>query len=383
MNLKDIEVICNGKNLKFLPSRYSDNFLCLRTIDSEGNQNKCITMKPKNYEFIDEREFVVKTWFENKLIYPQLCDERYFEDTGKRLKTNFGDAEVWRVKNDIEINVRLHKIKEKNEKTKEEIEKQKKAHQDAKGKLLVKGIKVESIKLNLVDMYNKIYGKKLKDREEVLDEIRRIEEGMMRIWYESEYTDYSFYNTKEYLSECLLSYFMNSEASIKNLLKFLKAHVKNYNELKYFDDYNGIGLTTIQLSNFGLDTYFYNDNTMQENIMKDLYNEYNIELPQHDKNRNGKYDVVISLEVMEHFESPMEYLEEITEMLSVDGYLTFAASFSPKSPIYIGHFEEYKYNKKKISKRKISKIKNDFMKKHYERLFTGWNGKPVVFKRIK
>ena len=48
-------------------------------------------------EPLEDGEFHVKTWSENKPIADLLRDSIHFEDTGKRVSTGFVEAEIWRL----------------------------------------------------------------------------------------------------------------------------------------------------------------------------------------------------------------------------------------------------------------------------------------------
>lgn len=46
---------------------------------------------------LGDGEFFVKTWSENELIIDDIRKSGLFENTGRRVKTGFVEAEVWRV----------------------------------------------------------------------------------------------------------------------------------------------------------------------------------------------------------------------------------------------------------------------------------------------
>lgn len=50
---------------------------------------------------LDEGEFIVKTWTENKPITDFLRNSEFFVDTGKRM--GFQEAEVWKLKEGVEF----------------------------------------------------------------------------------------------------------------------------------------------------------------------------------------------------------------------------------------------------------------------------------------
>lgn len=48
-------------------------------------------------ETCEEDEFFVKTWAENERIANELRSHPLFEDTGRRVRTGFVTAEVWKM----------------------------------------------------------------------------------------------------------------------------------------------------------------------------------------------------------------------------------------------------------------------------------------------
>ena len=93
----------------------------------------------------------------------------------------------------------------------------------------------------------------------------------------------------------------------------------------------------------------------------------------------GNIDTIFASEYFEHFERPIEHLQDIVKHLNPK-YLIIANSFNTKS---IGHFHKYKHNEEVIDETKISKRwNNELVKLGYTKLHpTIFNHNPSLFVR--
>ena len=185
---------------------------------------------------------------------------------------------------------------------------------------------------------------------ELKKHINEISNGLDREWIESGFSDFSLYHRPDYLYSVINCYFIDSRNSIRKALKFFKENNIDISELEVFDDYNGLGFTTLDLieSDFKNVSYF-NDVDIQLEAFNKVLDFYNLEKPYLDKDKSGKYDIVFSMEIAEHNQEPDEYMDEIMKMVKPGGWLILAQTFNPK---WLGHFETYKVNGKIYKARK-------------------------------
>jgi hypothetical protein len=201
-------------------------------------------------------------------------------------------------------------------------------------------------------------------------------------WKKSEYTDFSVYQGKNYLSELFLCYKHVSKSSVCNAIKYLKENVPNWKELSYFEDYNGLGLTTSHLLEEGLNVNYFNDVKEQSDSFKRTAEKlgYDISQCKNDLDKSGKYDVVFTMENIEHFKEPLEYMKTMTSMCKGPGsYLVYSSGFS-LNDIYCGHFPTYNIDGKECSIRAASLRIGKYLKEqNFQIVFQGFNGKPRIY----
>ena len=91
----------------------------------------------------------------------------------------------------------------------------------------------------------------------------------------------------------------------------------------------------------------------------------------------GNIDTIFASEYFEHFEKPIEHLEDVVKKLQPK-YLIIANSFNTDS---IGHFREYKNNNELIHESKMSKRWNkELVNMGYVKLHPKiFNNKPSLF----
>jgi hypothetical protein len=203
-------------------------------------------------------------------------------------------------------------------------------------------------------------------------------------WIKSGYTDYSMYQDPKYFTNIYLCWHFVSKGSLSGLKKFFNANEPNWKtDLTFFDDYNGLGLTTLSLLEAGLDSKnlsFFNDNPDQVKFFKTLCEKASQPFPNLGE-RDSHYDVYMSLEIIEHYEKPLDYLAGVLD--TKPKYIVITSNFSPKEGrVYPGHFPEY-YNGKgeKVAPRKISREKTAMLKQDYTMVYHGFNAKPTIWKR--
>lgn len=218
-------------------------------------------------------------------------------------------------------------------------------------------------------------------------------------WYDAikdNKIDYSVYEEPNYWIDTWCCWKMYS----RNYLKILteKTHLKEYNlEIPLYefldniktviDMGNGLGYSTGVLKELFNDSKVYGYNisgTTQYEFNQLLGKKYNFEMVD-DYSNMGKIDLLFASEYFEHFERPIEHLQDVIQKLNPD-YLIIANSFNTKS---IGHFITYKHDngvfdedidQKVVSRRWIKELKNLGYEKLKANIF---NNKPSIYRKIK
>jgi len=222
---------------------------------------------------------------------------------------------------------------------------------------------------------------------------------LIRIWNDGKQADYSFYDAPEYVYDLLVCYELVSKRSILGFMNYLKdKKVSKYRELSIFEDYNGVGLSTVDLLLNGFtNVSFYNSDAKQLKYFKEMCKLHGVDSATRIVKRPSgeSYDVVISLETAEHFVEPIVYLEGLKQMMRKGTYFVYGhcfrakpasgAAHSAKDKIlpddeFPGHFSKYSYNGEQVSDAKMAKIVRAWLKENFNLVFKGFNGKPEIFK---
>jgi len=213
-------------------------------------------------------------------------------------------------------------------------------------------------------------------------------QNQAKIWYEELAKNnkaYFLYNTEIYLAEVWACWQVYSKKYIYNLDKAfikenniktnitIKEHFEKINTI--LDVGNGLGLSSIYFKEI-----FPNAEIIGTNIQGSLQDKFMGYLNK-DNIFNLKYDIpnkeidlLFASEYFEHFEKPIETLNEIL-IKNNPKKLLIANSFGTKA---VGHFIEYKYQNNLYSGKEISKIFNNHLrKKGYKKINTSlWNNRP-------
>ena len=217
-------------------------------------------------------------------------------------------------------------------------------------------------------------------------------------WYDAlknNKIDYSVYEDPNYWIDTWCCWKMYSRNYLKILTK--KSHLKHYNlEIplyEFLDDIktvidmgNGLGYSTAVLKELFNDKKVYGYNisgTTQYKFNELLGEKYNFQMVD-DYSNLGKIDLIFASEYFEHFERPIEHMEDVVKKLQPK-YLIIANSFNTKS---IGHFITYKHDngffdedidQTKISRRWIKELKN----LGYEKLKVNiFNNTPSIYRKL-
>lgn len=208
-----------------------------------------------------------------------------------------------------------------------------------------------------------------------------------KIWNDSGFTDFGWYQHKDYLIECIWTYVVSSGAATGNMSKYFKEAGIDLCKMSCIDVYNGIGLTTLDLRNMGFDyVMYYNDVDYQ------VYATSNLLKSQDRHMRTGwirdqnilaaggmKFHVVVCLETIEHYKEPMPFTRMLMDLSRE--YLVETTSFC--SPQHYGHFDKYLIDGKEVSGMTASRRVHDLIRTEFEQAFSGFNGRPRIWKRKK
>ncbi len=199
--------------------------------------------------------------------------------------------------------------------------------------------------------------------------------------------DFTVYDSLGYHKELFISYLYASRYSIANTFKFLDSINVKYKDFAVFEDFPGMGLTTLDLIKRGIRNINVRQaNEEQLNFLKVILgkailgNDYNkISCYNELSATNTQYDIVFSLETLEHYREFMPYLRDITNLVKNGGYFVLAKCFSAKT-MYTGHFNSYLDNGKILTHYQASKMIREYLHNSgFELLFTGYNAKPLVY----
>lgn len=92
-------IAIDGRIVSLRKSLYrGNNRLALRFVDiTDGAPYATLTVNIPDAE-LKEGEFLVKTWGGNEELASLAIQSGIFEDTGRRVRENFVEAQVWRFK---------------------------------------------------------------------------------------------------------------------------------------------------------------------------------------------------------------------------------------------------------------------------------------------
>lgn len=217
--------------------------------------------------------------------------------------------------------------------------------------------------------------------------LKQFSADLGKIWNDSGFTDFSWYQHKDYLIECIWTYVVSSGAATGNMDKYFKEAGINVSSMNCLDYYNGIGLTTLDLIDMGFNKVSaFNDVQEQITAFDNLLNSTDI-FPHDDRSpsilrnipKGWTFDVVVCLETIEHFKEPMGPTRELMNM--AEQYLVETTSFC--SPQHYGHFDKYLIDGKEVSGMTASRRVHDLIRIEFEQVFSGFNGRPRIWKRKK
>lgn len=216
--------------------------------------------------------------------------------------------------------------------------------------------------------------------KDVIKSVGEISSSLDKEWIDSGYSDFSLYHRKDYLYSVINCYNTDSRGSITKALKFFKDNNIDIAQFDLFEDYNGLGFTTLDLMEAGFKSVtYFNDVEVQLEAFDKILNYCGLEKPTLAKERTGEYDIVLSLETAEHYQEPDDYMDSIMSMVKPGGWLVLAQTFNPK---WLGHFPTYKIDGEIYTARKAgAENKRRIMRNGFDLHYVGFNTKPCIFKK--
>jgi 2-polyprenyl-3-methyl-5-hydroxy-6-metoxy-1,4-benzoquinol methylase len=213
-------------------------------------------------------------------------------------------------------------------------------------------------------------------------------ELLMLDWYDrlsSGSPAYEIYSKKEYLSEVWACWLVYSRKYIKEIAIPTVCIPRGiFGEIKkgsiIADLGNGIGITSAAFKQAFPDASVIGTNIIasdQWRVASFLSNEYDFGLVESAADIATNVDVAFASEYFEHFEDPIDHLNEIFKAIKPKRMI-IANAFTAKA---IGHFDVYKRNNVKIKSTSMGSFFSRAMKDlGYSQLNTGlWNNRPQTW----
>lgn len=250
-----------------------------------------------------------------------------------------------------------------------------------------------------VETCNKLFGIKEDYIKETVDYLKKTvyshknntgKNKEVDLWYENlknNIIDYSVYKDKFYLIEAWMSYKFWSRSYINRIAKQTEFvnFLKNYKTI--CDLGNGIGFSTILLSDIFQDQLITGTNFKDSDQMKFckslVTNIKNIKLEDNIENL-GKQDILFASEYFEHFQDPICHINQLIEICDPE-VIIMANAFNVRA---LGHFDEYldcynaqnKINYTKYNKYFLNNLRSKGYRKYDKKMF--FNDRPSVYVKI-
>lgn len=219
------------------------------------------------------------------------------------------------------------------------------------------------------------------------DKIRNLQ-LLEKKWYDSliNEPDYTVYNGIDIIPDIWACWVVYSRNYLRNISSY-----KSLDDKSIIDDMNnvtsvidlgcGIGYTTAALKELYPNANIFATNikeSVQFKICKKI-SELNDFVMINSVKEIKNIDLVFASEYFEHFENPIQHLNEV--LLLNPKYLIIANAFSSKS---LGHFDYYSYGYDKVEGKKMSRLFNNHLRHNgYEKIKTNcWNDRPSYWKKI-
>lgn len=234
---------------------------------------------------------------------------------------------------------------------------------------------------NVLDMVNRHTLMNLTDISQI-EIFRGLDNILLQEWHDTH--SFDVYKSYEYFYDCLFCYVYLSSREyefVKNVL--ISEEHKDLSAMRAFDDYNGIGLTTLDMADDFGNVGFFNDNMNQVESMMLLADkcksEYLInQLQSRDSFCGGENSIFFSLEIVEHYPRPMEYIDSILSLIPRPEYIALSHGFSNDK--WCGHYTYYTVNNELVHFTKVLPILEQEILKRYSCIASGMDGRIKLYK---
>ena len=225
---------------------------------------------------------------------------------------------------------------------------------------------------------NKLLGTSYTKRE-LLDICYTEQARLKQQWLTSNRKDFKVYDDPGYLLDCILSYSCVSQRCLINGERFFRAH--NIPKGKALDIFNGIGLSTLHANLVGFDCEALSASDGQADLCQQLSKQVlgrpTVIHRDLKSLKPASFDVLFSFEVLEHFQDPVQHLNEVLPLLKPGGHFVESTGF--KSPDHIGHFERYTVGNEQVLGRQASTAVRKRLEQEATKVMIGFDKKPRIW----
>lgn len=210
-------------------------------------------------------------------------------------------------------------------------------------------------------------------------------------WQDSDRTDFSVYHDREYVLEAVHCYEKTKLCTAGVHQYFAGCTDARYviepytggpaSALSCIDVWNGIGLTTIDLAQVFGTVEAVNSCDVQVEFMDLMCETYGMsKIRAHEEIPFKMYDVVVSLECLEHYQEPLLHLEQLLEITRGGGYFVESSGFN-SGLNDIGHYTSYTVNGKTgVSPKSAKRACTEILKQRATLVYNGFNRCPKIWR---
>jgi len=233
--------------------------------------------------------------------------------------------------------------------------------------------------------YKKIFCNMMNENEnEILEKCENIVKKYDNYWnnnYDklSKLTKLKYYDDYDYLYDVFYCFYAHSINPINYINKYFKRI--NYSPISILDFGGGLGFTSLHLKRLfpNSKVTYYNIGKKQIEFAKNLFRKEDVNikiLTKLNDLRIEKFDVILTLEVLEHFKIPADILNFLKDINTK--YLIDSNSFNANAS---GHYIEYTLNNEKYFRKNFRRIFNIYLKNYYYLENFGFNCRPRIWRK--
>jgi hypothetical protein len=217
----------------------------------------------------------------------------------------------------------------------------------------------------------------------ILELLRPHSDRLLDRWIQSGRTDYEIYKDPSYIQEGFLSFYKVSHMCLGQLKIWFAKTDMELGGKTLFTLYPGVGINLLTLTQLGCNIIAHNDNPAQVETMFKLFDAFKLKRPTiiGEEWRKKKFDFVEALEVIEHYDRPIEITTDLMKCVKHEGYLIESTGF--KQADYPGHHEIYFIDEQPVSGMKCTSIVSKAIKAGgFIKVLDGFNRKPRVWQNV-